>query len=144
MPKRQISNIYQLIMSYGLTTNTPMIRLGSTKGHSSDSKSTENSNQEMPGFHYLVDLRHPQSSHFAYRDAMQSSFVHLFYLTSKGISATASAGKRFEVSASISILHQLTTPNGRGTKLPDSNPSGSCIRLILLMLHSVTSSCLTT
>jgi hypothetical protein len=72
---------------------------------------------------------------------MQSSFVQLFYLTSKGISATASVGRRFEVSTSISIVHQLTMPSGRGKRLPEPKPPGSCIRLILLMLYRVTSSC---
>jgi hypothetical protein len=53
-------------------------------------------------------------------------------------------GTRFEMSTSISIMHQLTTPNGRGKKLPESKLPGSCIRLILLMPRPVTSSCSTT
>jgi hypothetical protein len=31
--------------------------------------------------------------------------------------------------------HQLTTPYGRGKKLPEPKPPGWCIQLILLMLH---------
>jgi hypothetical protein len=74
----------------------------------------------------------------------QSSFAHLFRLTPKGNAATAGMGKRFNVSTSISILRKLTKPNGRGKKFPEPNPSGWCIRLVLLMLHLVTLSCLVT
>jgi hypothetical protein len=69
---------------------------------------------------------------------MRSSFIHAFCLRSKGISATASVGRRFEMLTPISIIYQLTTANGRGKKLPESKPAGSCIRLILLTLHPVT------
>jgi hypothetical protein len=71
-----------------------------------------------------------------------SSFVHLFYLASKEISGTANVGRRFEVSTSISIMHEFTAPNGRGKILPGPKPPGLCIRLILLMMHPVTSFCL--
>jgi hypothetical protein len=50
---------------------------------------------------------------------MRSSSVHLFCLRSKGISATASVGRRFGVSTSISIVRQLRMPNGRGKKVPE-------------------------
>jgi hypothetical protein len=62
----------------------------------------------------------------------------MFCLTSKRISETVSVKRPFEVSTSISIMHQLTAPNGRGKKLPEPKVLGSCIRLILLMLHPVT------
>jgi hypothetical protein len=48
---------------------------------------------------------------------MPISFMHLFRLTLKGISAMAKVGRRFEVSTSIAITHQLTLTNGRGKKL---------------------------
>jgi hypothetical protein len=38
-------------------------------------------------------------------------------------------------------MHQLTTPNTRRMKLPEASPPGSCIQLIVLMVHSVTSFC---
>jgi hypothetical protein len=41
-------------------------------------------------------------------------------------------------------MHQPTAPNGGNRKLPEPKPPGLCIRLILLMLHPVTSSCLAT
>jgi hypothetical protein len=69
---------------------------------------------------------------------MRSRFLYLYCLTSKGISATASIGQSFEVSTSISIMHQFTMPNGVDKKLPETKAPGSCIRLILLMLHPVT------
>jgi hypothetical protein len=75
---------------------------------------------------------------------MRNSFVHLFWPTSKGISATTSIARLFDVFTSISILHQLITPNGRGKKLPGPSSPGSDIRIILLMLHPMISSCLAT
>jgi hypothetical protein len=50
-------------------------RLGSIEGHSSDSKSTENSDQNMSGFHYLVDVRGPQCSCFACLVAVRWKFL---------------------------------------------------------------------
>jgi hypothetical protein len=44
----------------------------------------------------------------------------------------------------IPIMHQLTTPHGRGKKLPEPKLTGSRIRLILQILHPVASSCLAT
>jgi hypothetical protein len=41
-----------------------------------------------------------------------------------------------------SIMRQVTMPNGRGKRLPAPKSPGSCIQLIFLMLHPVTSSCL--
>jgi hypothetical protein len=96
----------------------------------------------MPGFHYLVHVRHSQSSRFACPDPVRCAvFMRLLCLTWKGISATASIGKRFEVSISFRIIQQFTILNGRGKKLTEE-PRGSCTRFLLLMLHPVTSSCL--
>jgi hypothetical protein len=71
-------------------------------------------------------------------------FMHLFCLTSKGILATASGGRRFEVSTAISMMHQLTTLTSGGKKCPKPKPPGLCIRFIPLMLHPVMFSCLAT
>jgi hypothetical protein len=94
------------------------------------------------GFHHLTDVRHSHSFCFPCRDAMRSSLVHRFCLTSKRISATVTARKHFDVRTPISIMHQPTRPSARGKALPKSKPPGSCIRLILLILHSVVFSCL--
>jgi hypothetical protein len=97
---------------------------------------------KIPGLHCLVDFGHPQSSKLAVRDA--KFFRASVLLDIERISGTTRAGRRFKVSTSISIMHQLTTPKGRGKKVPEPKPPRWYIKFVLLMLCPVASSCLAT
>jgi hypothetical protein len=74
--------------------------------------------------------------------AMQSSFAHMFFLTSKGTYLRELAEGRIEASICNFRMHGLTMSNGRDKKLPERNPRRLSIPKSLWMLLPATSSCL--
>jgi hypothetical protein len=73
---------------------------------------------------------------------MQSSFAHLFFLTTKGSYVKALVERPFDTALCFLTFHQLAIPNDRDKKLSEPKPRGLSIRPILQMLHSATPSCL--
>jgi hypothetical protein len=129
-------------MGHDSIMSSPMIWLGIHRQPLSSSKSTENSDENA---WFPLFGRRRASAVFLLFPGIPYDVE--FFCTSvlPDIESNLCDDKirrRIEVCISISIMHQLATPNDRGKKFPERKPPGSCIRLILLMLHPMTSSCL--
>jgi hypothetical protein len=112
-------------MSHGFIMTTPMIRVGLHRGSFFRLERHRNSDQKY--LVAIISLTSGIHSFLTFPAEMRYDaeiVLHLFCLTSKEISATASAKRRFGRFTSVSIKHQLTMPEGRDKKLPEPKPPG--------------------
>jgi hypothetical protein len=138
MPKRQVSTIYQSVISHDLIETMRMTRPGPLERCSSDTNIKENSNEKC----LVSSLWSTSSIHgllalpVALRYGAELFCTHVL----PGLERNPCEGariKHFEASVCILRMRQLTMSKGRDKKLPEPKPGKSSIWSILHNLHSV-------